>query len=278
MGVDYPTYTQVMENCAHGQTRKDLWNAFNNRAYPVNKKILEDIILKRAQLATLLGFKSYAALELDSEMVHTPQRAQTFLDQIKNKASKKAMAELKAFTKKLPDSVILTNDKKLYPWDVAFVKNQYKKSALKLDENKVAEYFPMQHTVDSLLKIYQDFFSLEFKQITPNGLWDADVRMIEVLDKSNGITAGYLFLDLFPRANKYSHACEHTIIPVIYDQEGNPNSGVAIVIANFPKPTADKPSLLHFKDVTTFFHEFGHAMHAFWAHRAGIICRHQCKT
>ena len=143
-----------------------------------------------------------------------------------------------------------------------FLKNYYKKTALNLDENKVAEYFPMQHTIDSLLKIYQEFFSLEFKQLPAKGLWDPEVKLIEVIDKDTGQTMGYLFLDLFPRPGKFTHACEQTIVPTTYLADGKPNLAVVIVVANFPKSTAEKPSLLKYRDVTTFFHEFGHAIHA----------------
>ncbi len=260
--TDNPTYLQVMENCTNGATRRELWKSYANRAYPNNKALLEQIIEKRNQLAQLLGFDTYAAFELDDQMVHTPTRAKQFLDELNSKAQKKAATEFKEFTQKLPESVNLTADGKLYPWDVVFLKNQYKKKVLDLDENEIATYFPMQHTIDGLLKIYQDFFNLEFKQLPAHGLWHADVQLIEIINKLDKQTIGYLFLDLFPRPNKYSHACEHTIIPVIYDDKGDANRGVCIVVANFPKPMAGKPSLLHHRYVTTFFHEFGHAIHA----------------
>ena len=261
IGVDYPTYLQVMENCTNATTRKNVWQSFDNRAYPINKPLLEEIIAKRYALAQLLNFPTFATLELDDQMVHTPVRASEFLNTINRYARKKAVDEFNQFTQVLPESVQLTSDGNLYQWDVLFIKNQYQKKALQLNQNKIAEYFPMQNTIDSLLKIYQDFFSLEFKQLPLAGAWDSDVKLIEVIDKTSNQTLGYLFLDLFPRANKYSHACESTIVPVTYTQD-KPNLGVAIVIANFPKPMADKPSLLHLKDVNTFFHEFGHAMHA----------------
>lgn len=260
VGIAFPIYIQVAENCTNANTRKKIWQAYNNRAYPANKSLLQDIIAKRYELAQLLGFKTYAALELDSQMVHTPGRAQEFIDELSKKSLKKAVAEFKQFTQELPASVTFTATHKVNPWDTFFVRNQYKKNKLRVDENAIAEYFPMQPTVDGLLEIYQKFFDLTFTQLPVSGLWDADVRLIEVFDNHAQQKVGYLFLDLFPRANKFSHACQSTIIPVITDV--NPNLGVSIVIANFPKPMADKPSLLLLKDVNTFFHEFGHALHA----------------
>ncbi len=268
LGTDTPTYVQVMENCKNATTRKNLWNVYQNRAYPINKEVLEKIIAKRYELAKLLGYDSYATLELDGQMVGNPARAQQFLDGIAVKAKAKAAAEFKEFTKNLPESIMLTSDGKLYPWDTAFLKNYYKKTALNLDENKVAEYFPMQHTVDSLLKIYQEFFNLEFKQLPAKGLWDPEVKLIEVIDKATQKTLGYLFLDLFPRPGKYTHACEQTIVPSIYLPDGKANLAVILVVANFPRATAEKPSLLKYRDVTTFFHEFGHAIHALFGRTA----------
>lgn len=259
--TNMPNYNQIMENCTVAATREKFWVAYMNRAFPANKKVLEDLIAKRYELAKMLGFPNYAALELDAEMVQSPARAADFLNGIIGKAQKKALEEVKDFTQVLPVGVKLV-DGKLQPWDVNFVKAAYKKEKYALDENQIAQYFPMQSTIDSLLDIYQQFFNLDFKQIPVTNLWDPEVSLIEVFDKTKKETLGYLFMDLYPRANKYSHACEHTIIPVAYNTEGKPNLGVAIVIANFPKPMADKPSLLLLKDVNTFFHEFGHAMHA----------------
>lgn len=259
--TNMPNNNQIMENCTLSATREKFWNAYNNRSYPINQKVLEDLIAKRYELARIIGFDTYAALELDAEMVQSPDRASTFLNDLTVKAQKKALKEVKDFTNPLPEGVKLVNGK-MKPWDVSFTKAEYKKAQYNIDENKISEYFPMQSTIDSLLDIYQQFFDLEFKQVPVTGLWDPEVKLIEVFDKTQKETLGYLFMDLYPRANKYSHACEHTIIPVSYNKDGKPNLGVAIVIANFPKPMADKPSLLLLRDVNTFFHEFGHAMHA----------------
>ncbi len=272
VGTDTPTYVQVMENCTVASTRKNLWEEYGNRAYPVNKEILQKVIAKRYELAQLLGFKTYAALEQSSKMAASPERVNSFLGGIESKAKAKAAVEMKEFTKNLPESVTLAPDGKLYPWDVVFVKNYYKKTALALDENKIAEYFPMQHTIEGLFKIYQQFFNIEFKELPAKGLWVPDVKLIEVIDNVDGKTMGYLFLDLFPREGKYTHACQAGIIPATYLPDGKPNLAVALVVANFPKPTDEKPSLLKYRDVTTFFHEFGHALHTLFG-RTAIVAQ-----
>ena len=94
LGVDYPTYIQVMDNCSNENTRKGLWELFVNRAYPDNKKILEDMIAKRHELAQLLGFSTFAEYEINTEMAATTGRVQKFLGDIHEKALKKAKIEL----------------------------------------------------------------------------------------------------------------------------------------------------------------------------------------
>lgn len=260
VGTDYPTYFTIMENCTVMKTRKRLSEMFANRAFPANEQLLKDIIEKRDQLAKLLGYQSYADLDLSDQMVESVERAERFVTDLSQKALIKEKREFEELIKDLPESVHLTDAGKMQPYDVMFAKNSYKKKYYNIDETLIAEYFPMEKTVKGLLDIYQQFFSLRFKEIPVSGAWHADVQLIEVYDRKSNIL-GYLLLDLYPRANKYSHACQITIIPSTYIA-GKPNIAVSLVIANFPKSTVTKPSLLKRKDVTTFFHEFGHALHA----------------
>ena len=258
LGVDAPTYNNVIENCAVESTRKALWQAFNNRAYPTNHGILSEIIAKRDELAKLVGFESYAHLDLDNQMVSNPERAQQFLTDLLTKASAKEQQEFDLLIADLPDTVSLTAEGKINPWNFAYSKALYKKKHHALDERVIAQYFPMEKTIEGLLDIYRQFLSVDFKQLAADGFWHEDVRLIEVLTH-DGRCLGYLALDLYPRANKYSHACHITITPAM---QGSTAPCVGLVIANFPKPTADVPSLLLRSDVKTFFHEFGHALHA----------------
>lgn len=262
LGVDYPTVHHVLDNCTVESTRKKLYEAFQSRGYPANESILKDIIAARDELAHMLGYESFAALNLEDQMIKSPERAELFLAGLREKAEKKDNQELDLLIKELPASVALTADGKIKAWDLAFLRNQYKKKHFNIDEQKIAEYFPMEHTIQQLLDIYSTFMSVTFKEVPLAGVWCDDVKAIEVYSKDGSQLYGYLLLDLYPRDNKYSHACHAGIVPAMQLQGNMRLPDVSVVIANFTKPTAGKPALLKRDEVNTFFHEFGHAMHA----------------
>lgn len=262
LGVDYPTYFNVMDNCAVAATRKNLYYAFMNRAYPANEALLKKLIAKRDELAKLLGYDSFAHLDIDDQMAQTPERAQSFIKDLIQRSRNKVANEIAMLTQELPTSVLLTADGKIQPWDFAFLKNEYKKKHFAIDERKIAEYFPMKQTVEQLLDIYRQFLSVEFEEVPVTDLWHETIKIVRVYDKDRMQLCGTLMLDLFPRPNKYSHAAHITIIPGVKRKDDGLIPDVSIVMANFPKPTKDKPSLLKRSDVRTFFHEFGHAIHA----------------
>lgn len=262
LGVDTPTLTQVMEHCTVQDTRKRLSKMYNTRAYPVNMQVLNDIILKRDQLAQLLGYQSYAHLDIDDEMAKTPETAQDFIETLLEKAQVKADLEFKNISSDLAPSVTLSPNGKLYPWDAAHTISWFKKKHYQLDERQVSEYFPMQQTIDRLLGIYESFFDLVMVKEPINCLWVSDLTLIKVYTKKDSSLIGYLILDLHPRKNKYGHACQIGVSPALIAQDGSRIPALTIVIANFPQATAHKPALLTRDDVRTFFHEFGHAMHS----------------
>jgi thimet oligopeptidase len=262
LGVDYPTYFRVMENCIVSDTRKKLYIAFNNRAYPVNDGLLKQIITKRDELAQLLGYHDFSYCDIDSQMAHTPERAYSFITDLIQRSLPKVMTEKALLLQEVPDSVVVGADGTIAPWDFAFVENNYKKKHFNIDEQKIAEYFPMKKTVSELLDIYRQFFSIDFKEVPTKGLWHEDVTVVQVLNKTGDELLGTLMLDLYPRPNKYSHAAHTTIIPSTFTESGIRIPDVSVVLANFSKPTDSQPSLLKRSEVQTFFHEFGHALHA----------------
>lgn len=255
--TDYPTMFAIFDYAELEQTRKKAFNLFNKRAYPANMTVLEEVVKKRHELATLLGFKSFAHLDLDSEMAETPENAQAFIAPLIAKATIKAQQEIKDFLQDLNKPELLDATGKIQPWNIRYIKDRYKQKHLAIDNKLVAEYFPLEFTFKELLHIYEQFLSIQFKEIPADGFWHPEVKFIEVLDKQNNLIA-YLLLDLFPRADKFSHAAHMSIIPAVK----NNCPEVSIVMANFPKASGNMPALLTYDDVKTFFHEFGHAMHA----------------
>lgn len=263
LGIERPTYMNVIQNCEVEDTRKRLWHAYMNRAYPINEKVLKDIVAKRDELAKILklGFNSYAEFDLANQMVQTVAHAEQFLHDLLAKIDQKVKQEIDLLIADLPDSVALTKDGKIKPWDSAFLTSSYKKKNLAVDERKIAEYFPMETTIDGLFSICKKFFSLDFQQIPISGVWHDDVKLIAVYNADRSLLNGYVFLDLHPRPNKYSHAAHAGILPATI-HNGKRLPAIGLIMANFPKSTEEKPSLLNRADVSTFFHEFGHALHS----------------
>ena len=260
--MDYPTQANIMAHCSISETRKRYSRAFNNRAYPANAKILNEMIELRDNLAHELGFESYAHLNIDDQMAKSPERVQEFLFHLITQSQDKYKKEFEQLLLELPENIELDSDGKINSWDYAYIKEQYRQKHFKLDDRLVAQYFPMEKTVQALCDIFQDFFQLKFKEIHGLKTWHEDVRVLEIFDKLGQLRA-YLFLDLYPRSNKYTHAAHAGVVHAIRNKDGSIKTpGVSVLMANFPKSSGSKPSLLKHDDVTTFFHEFGHAMHS----------------
>jgi thimet oligopeptidase len=258
IGVDSPTYIYVMQNCTDTETRKMLWTAYLNRAYPANHDELSKIIMLRDQIAQILGFNSFAQYDIANQMAKSPEAVTKFLDNLITRCQRKVNVEVEKFKHDLPPSVKLTSDNKFKPWDLLFIRDYFKKKNYQIDEVAISEYFPLDSTLPALLRIYESFFSISFKPVEHHNLWHPDVQVLAVYKQEQFI--GYILLDIFPRQNKYTHACEITIVPTFKHTQLYP--ALIAVIANFPRSVGEKPALLLRQDVITFFHEFGHAIHA----------------
>ncbi|QQR49349.1 hypothetical protein IPF37_00680 [bacterium] len=219
------------------------------------------MIAYRDELAELLGFESYAALDTHSGMAHNVERVEKFLVDLMAKSEKKEQAEYDLLKSDLPVGIALDADGKFNAWDIAFVKNAYKKKHYQLDERELAEYFPVDTALAGMLSIYEQFLGLKFEETMPDWAWHDEVKLLEVYDAVTHQLIGHLYLDLYPREGKYNHACYLPFRHAIHNEKRDV-AALGIVIANFPKATADAPALFKHSDVETFFHEFGHAMHA----------------
>jgi thimet oligopeptidase len=275
--MNYPVQTMIMNYCSVEDTRKHYFKAFNNKAHPHNESVLQQIIQVREEIARLLSYESFAAYDLKTQMIKTPERAWDFENSLREKALVAAEKDFNQLVKDLPAGVSLTKEGKLNPWDFIFVSTYFKKKYYSIDEQAFAEYFPMEKTIAGLISIYEKFFNLSIEPVTARsangsisgravaatdlGMWHPDVRLLQVKDKTDGTLLSYIFLDMFPREKKYGHAAAFEEIAATKKEDGARGCSVVTLVCNFTKPTKEKPSLLRYDEVITFFHEFGHAIH-----------------
>lgn len=262
VGVDDPSMAQVLPYATNSETRRRLWFAYNNRAYPHNDVVLRELITKRHKLAELLSFSSYAAFELQNQMAKTPEHAQSFIDTVITRTQKKVEQECALLIAHLPDNLTLSPEGKLYPWDRKYVAMLAKQKEFNIDEREIAEYFPAESTIQGILNIYAQFFSLRFASKPFKNIWTEKVTLLTVYKQDESAPIGHVILDLFPRADKYNHAVHLNLIPATYTSEGNQTRATSLVVANLAPAKGDVPALFSRSDVSTFFHEFGHALHA----------------
>jgi thimet oligopeptidase len=267
VGMAYPIYIPIIENCENELTRHKMWMAYKRRAGRKNIAVLEKVLALRAEEAQLLGYKNNAEYAIEVRMAKTPKAVEDFYAKLRPLARKKSQQDMLEFTKAKSEQ---TNNPsaKLYPWDLGFIKNYLLKTKYAVDGEKVRQYFPMQAVVDGLFKTTQSLYGLEYRDVTATKagtkdrpLWHPDVKLYEVYDKATSKMLGEFYLDMHPRDNKYSHAAQWGLMQHKVWNDGHTTTPLAALVCNFTKPTADKPSLLQHEEVVTFFHEFGHCLH-----------------
>ena len=260
LNINEPTLIEISRYAKKSETRKKYFLTYQNRCYESNKRILKNLIRKRRELSKISGYKSFAHKSLVTEMVKDPQTAWNFLKDLEVKNSSKAISEYETFTSSLPESVILTDDGKIQPWDYSYAYNHFRKK-MEVDEKAISEYFELERTLGSLFNIFENFFSIKITKTKAENSWHPSVELIEIRNEIDQIL-GYVFLDLFPRDGKHSHASKIDGVGAYISEDGLRHPAVVTTTMNFTPATDEKPCLLLHSQVKTFFHEFGHALHS----------------
>lgn len=275
--LKYPHYFPLMKKCRVPSTRQQMEKAFNSRCMAENTPILEELINLRQKMADLLGYPTHASYVLEMRMAKDPTSVTKFLEELATKLrplKEKEMNVMLEFKKEECKEYGFEYDGKLNPYDVRYFMTMVEEKKYAVDQNKLKEYFPLNVVTKGLLQIYQELLNLKFEQIEKPLTWHDDVTMFSVEDGGDGKLLGYFYLDLHPREGKYGHAACFGLQPGCLKNDGRRQIAVAAMVANFTKPTSDKPSLLTHDEVETYFHEFGHVMHqicaqADYAHFSG---------
>jgi len=268
--LDYPSYMPFMKYAQNRALRKKLALAYRARAFQDdeqnNQQLVLDIVQLRYQRAQLLGYESHAHFILEERMAKSPEKVQTFLNQLLIKAkpaAQKEFDELEAFAKQLD------NIDQLQKWDGAYYAEKLKQQKFSLDDEQLKPYFKLENVIHGVFTVANKLFDLEFKEDPSIDTYHQDVKTYRVLD-NNGDLVAIFYADFHPRPGKRGGAWMTSYKPQekidTPDGKGLINHRPHISnVCNFTKPTATKPSLLTFNEVTTLFHEFGHGLHGMLA-------------
>jgi peptidyl-dipeptidase Dcp len=227
----------------------------NNNEYD-NKKIASKMAKLRVERANLLGYESHAEYILDINMAKTPDKVYELMDQVWNAALPMAKEEAVELQKMIDAE---GGNFKLQPWDWWYYAEKLRKDKYALDDELLKPYFELESVRKGMLEVATNLFGLTFKELNDMPKPHPDAQVFEVFD-NDGTHQSVLYMDFHPRSSKQSGAWMSS-----YRKQSKVNgeniTPVITMVMNFSKPTADKPSLLTFDEVSTMFHEFGHALH-----------------
>jgi peptidyl-dipeptidase Dcp len=257
------TQQPALDSLEDRSVRQALFNAGWTRAEKGDdndtRATIGTIAQLRAEKARLLGYPNYAAYVLENQMAKTPEAVNQFLGQLNGPTRTAAEAEVQQL-----QALIVKDGQsfQLEPWDWDRYAEQLRKQSFDLDEKEIKPYFELHNVLENgVFYAAHQLYGVSFKRRTDIPVWNPDVMVYEVFDK-DGSQLGLIYFDYFKRDNKNGGAWMSSFVrqskllgtkPVVYN------------VANFTKPAPGQPALISFDDVTTMFHEFGHALHGLFA-------------
>lgn len=262
--LDFPSYIPFVTYADNRELRREIAIAAGRKAFQDNSHNNEDNIRKIVQLrfqrAQLLGYETHAHFVLEERMAQQPSKVNAFLNDLLQKAkpaAEREFQELSAFARKR-DGI-----DQLEKWDTAYYSEKLKQEKFSLDDELLKPYFQLDKVLDGVFTIAQKLYGLHFHEVQHIDTYHEEVRTFEVVDETNELIAIF-YADFFPRKGKRNGAWMTSFKPQ-YRQDGKNERPHISIVCNFTRPTATKPSLLTFNEVTTLFHEFGHALHGMLA-------------
>ena len=260
--LQYPSYIPAMTYADNRNLRQELALANGKKAFDGgefdNQNLIKEIINLRQLKAELLGYKNFAEYVLEERMAESPKKVFDFLNQLLTATTpyaEKETAQLKELAK--ADGI-----NKMEAYDHAYYAEKLRKQKFDLNDEELKPFFPLEKVQDAVFDLAGKLFNLDFKEVTDIQKYHSEVRVYEVFE--NNSLKSVLYVDYFPRKGKRAGAWMTSFKNQWKKDSANSRPHISVV-CNFSKPTADTPSLLTFQEVTTLFHEFGHALHGILA-------------
>jgi thimet oligopeptidase len=259
--TDQPDMQPVMTFAKSDELRERMFLAYNTRAYPDNGQILLDLLAVRQEIATLLGFSSWANLATADQMMESAANVRSFIARLEEASRVGAKREhgivLEFAQNQQPDLKEMNVASRAYWYE------QYRREAFAFDSQSVRPYFPYPQVERGVLDTASKLFGVQFRKSFAPG-WHEDVSVFDVLDVDGETQIGRFYLDMHPRDGKDKWFSATPVVTGVR-RRYLPEAGL---ICNFPKPEVNEagevtdPGLMQYNDVVTYFHEFGHLMHA----------------
>jgi Zn-dependent oligopeptidase len=252
--IDYPDSLPVLSFAKNEALRKRMYMEYNNRGYPKNMEVLDKMIARRAELARLIGYTSWADYITADKMVGSAAQASTFIDRVVAASGPKALREYDTILKRkqqdVPGATVVN------AWERSFYAELVRQSSYDFDSQSVRPYFAFDRVKQGLFDVTSKLFGVSYRPVKNVPVWDKSVETYELVE--NGKVIGRFYLDMHPRKDKYNHAAEFPIRTGVAGRQ----IPEASLICNLPGGDPDDPGLMTHDDVETFFHEFGHLVHS----------------
>lgn len=265
MTYKYPDIIPVTKYAKNPETRKRAFLGDQGKA-PENEELLVKAVKLRNELSDILGYNNFANYILDEKMAKNDTNVFKFLEELKEKLQPLGLKEIETLKDLKREELGLAKDAETdyYVWENRYYDNLYLEKKYNVNQELIAEYFPLKSTIDKMLGFYENLFNLKFVESETPSAWHEDVKQFAVWQLDNPEAPefkGWLYMDLHPRDGKYGHAANFGLYPGFNGFEGKRSYPVTALVCNFSKPTQDKPSLLKHDEVVTLYHECGHGLH-----------------
>ena len=262
--LDYPSYGPFLKYSTNRELRKQVWMAYNTRAIGGendNTEIVKKIVDLRIKIANILGYETYADYALEERMSKNKTTVDNFIMQLLEPSmefAKKDVADVLAYAKKngFEENV-------LQPWDFSYWSERYQEAEYSLSAEELKPYFQLESCIDAVFGLATRLYGITFEERNDIPVYHQDVKVYEVKD-ADGSHLSLFYADFFPRASKRGGAWM-TDFRGQSVRDGVEYRPFVTIVCNFTKPTADAPALITHDELTTFLHEFGHALHGMLA-------------
>ncbi|WP_075187913.1 M3 family metallopeptidase [Teredinibacter haidensis] len=266
----YPDYIPVMQYAEDDSLRLELYKEFRKRAYPDNQTVLKDLLVKRYELAQILGYQNYAQYVMEDLMIGDPLKAENFINRVSELAKPQSAREYQQLLNRLREVYPEANG--VGDWQKTFIEEKVKNEAYAVDSQQVRQYFSYANVKQGIFDLTEKMFGVK---IVPwqTDVWHESVSAYEMYEGDNLI--GQFYLDMHPRDGKYSHAAAFGV----QDGVAGIQPPIAALVCNFPGEK-DGSELMEHAQVETFLHEFGHLLHGLfgghqrWLYFSGIKTEH----